>query len=229
MMPQRIATVLGLPLFCLAIWALSPSAHAAGDLPPALHAVGADEAAVPDENDAVSDQVQQGLALAQQVYNAVDPIRARSALTVEEQNLVDGVTQPATVEVESQRVGGPENLLAYTGCWALNQKYEAKALFGNTLYTCWQRTRVCAQNGRVTSVAVTYADGETQTPGWRIAHAPTISTRNVGWEGRGLARYYFVFGTAGYDIQHPSDCIQQRLNANGHDHRSMSSCNLQAP
>ncbi len=213
MMPQRLATVLGFFVFCLAVWALSPSAYAA----------------VPDADDALSAQVQQGLTLAQQVYSAVDPIRARSALTVEEQDLVDGVTQPATVEVESQRVGGPETPLAYTGCWALNQKYEAKALFGNTIYTYWQTTRVCAQNGRVTSVAVTYADGETSTPGWRIAHAPTTSTLNVGWEGRGLARYYFVLGTAGYDLQHPSDCIQLRLNANGYNYRSMSSCNLQAP
>nr|MDQ3830482.1 hypothetical protein [Candidatus Tectomicrobia bacterium] len=37
MMPQRIATFLGLPLFCLAIWAVNQ--------PPALHA------AVPDEGD----------------------------------------------------------------------------------------------------------------------------------------------------------------------------------
>jgi hypothetical protein len=179
--------------------------------------------------EAVSDHVQQGLTLAEQVYNADDPIQARSALTVEEQNLLDSVTQPATVEVESQLIEGAANLDAFTGCWGWHQVYGRKALAGNTLYTYWQTTRVCAQNGRVTSVAVTYADGETSTPGWRIAHAPTTSTRNVGWEGRGLARYYFVLGAGPWDIVHPSDCIQQRLNGNGHDHRSMSSCDLAAP
>jgi hypothetical protein len=52
MMQQRMAAVLCLPVFCLAVWSLSPSAHAAGDLPPAPEFVNADEAAVPDEDDA---------------------------------------------------------------------------------------------------------------------------------------------------------------------------------
>jgi hypothetical protein len=84
-------------------------------------------------------------------------------------------------------------------------------------------------NGSVYSVWVDGAGGETSTPGWRIAHAPTTSTLNVGWEGRGLARYYFVFGAGGWDLIHPSDCIQQLLNANGHDHRSTRSCDLWNP
>jgi hypothetical protein len=199
-------------------------------LAPVLVVIGA----VMAHAETVSDQVQRGLTLAEQVYNADDPIKARSALTVEEQNLLDSVTQPATLDVESLLIPdaetlGAATLKAFTGCWAMNQVYERKALLGNTLYTYWQTTQVCAQNGQVTSVAVTNADGETSTPGWRIAHAPTTSTKNVRWEGRGLARYYFVFGAGGWDLQHPSDCIQQRLNANGHDHRSMSSCNLDAP
>jgi hypothetical protein len=52
MMQQRIAIFLCLPLLCLAIWTLSPSAHAAGDVPPAPQAVDVDEAAVPDEDTA---------------------------------------------------------------------------------------------------------------------------------------------------------------------------------
>lgn len=202
-----------------------------------------------------NDQVQRGLALAEQVYNADNPIQTRSDLTVEEQKLVDGVTQPAALKVHFQLIGGPKNLdaknlvayingaenrnaenrgtenliAAYTGCRSLNQTYERKALLGNTLYTYWQTTKVCAYNGRVTSVAVTNAGGETSTPGWRIARAPTKSAKSVGWEGRGLARYYFVLGAGGIDIQNPSDCIQQRLNANGRDHRPMKSCNLDAP
>jgi hypothetical protein len=198
---------------------------------------------------AANDQVQRGLALAEQVYSADNPVQARSNLTVEEQNLVDGVTQPAALKVHTQLIGGPKNrdaeslvayingvensgaeklVAAYTGCWALNQTYERKALLRNTLYTYWQTTKVCARNGRVTSVAVTNADGETSTPGWRIARDPRKSAKSVGWEGRGLARYYFVLGAGGIDVQQPSDCIQQRLNANGRDHRSMKSCNLDA-
>jgi len=203
---------------------------------------------------AANNQVQRGLTLAEQVYNADNPVQARSNLTVEEQNLVDGVTQPAALKVHFQLIGGAENrdaenlvayingaenrdaesrgaenlVAAFDGCWERKKTYEAKAAFGNTLYTAWQTTRVCARDGRVTSVAVTNAGGETSTPGWRIARAPTKSAKSVGWEGRGLAQYYFVLGAGVIDIQNPSDCIQQRLNANGRDHRSMSSCNLDA-
>jgi hypothetical protein len=124
---------------------------------------------------------------------------------------------------------GTENLIAaYTGCWSLNQTDEHTARFGNTLFTYWQTTKVCAINGRVSSVAVTYADGETNTPGWRIKSPPEKSAKSVGWEGRGLAKFFFVFGTNGFDLQHSSPCIQQRLNANGHDHQSMRTCNLDA-
>ena len=217
-----------------------------------------------------NDQVQRGLALAEQVYSADNPVQARSALTVEEQKLVDGVTQPAALKVHFQLIGdaenrdaknlvayikgvenrdaenlvayingtenratenrGAENLIAaYTGCWTRSQTNKRKALLGNTLYTYWQTTRVCARNGRVISVAVTNADGETSTPGWRIVRNPVKSHKSVGWEGRGLARYYFVLGAGGVDIQHPSDCIQLRLNADGRHYRPMSSCNLDAP
>jgi len=201
-----------------------------------------------------NDQLQRGLTLAKRVYNADDPVQARSKLTVEEQNLVDSATQPGALEVHYQLIGsakgpgvknlvayingaknpgaknpGAENLVAaYSGCWELNQVGGRKSRLGNTLYTYWQTTRVCAKNGRVTSVAVTDADGETSTPGWRVAHAPTTKSKNVRWEGRGLARYYFVLGAGGWDVGNPTDCIQQRLNGNGVHHLSSPSCNLDA-
>lgn len=224
------ATVVGLAL--LAGTAVSPTLAQQENTPP--------------EEDP---SVQRGLALAKQVHDADDPVKARSNLTVEEQKLLDSVTLPADLEVQSQRIDGAptlsaptkgastlsaptqgaSTLSAYSGCWRWYQKAERKALLGNTLYTYWQTTRVCARNGQVTSVAVENADGETSTPGWRIAHNPTTSTKNVGWEGRGLARYYFVLGAGGVDVQNPTDCIQQRLNGNGHDHRYLSSCSLDAP
>src|SRR4051812_42616857 len=108
-------------------------------LAPVLVVIGA----VMAHAEAVSDQVQRGLTLAKQVYNADDPIKARSALTVEEQNLLDSVTQPATLDVEFRPTSAAKNLAAFTGCWALDQKSESKAKLGNTLYTYWQTTRVC--------------------------------------------------------------------------------------
>lgn len=111
-----------------------------------------------------NDQLQRGLTLAKRVYNADDPVQARSKLTVEEQNLVDSVTQPGALKVDYQLIGsakypsiknlvayingaknpgaknpGAENLIAaYSGCWGLNQRYKRKAIFGNTLYTYWR-------------------------------------------------------------------------------------------
>jgi hypothetical protein len=112
---------------------------------------------------------------------------------------------------------------SFNGCWALHGTAGRKALFGNTLYTYWQTTRVCARNGRVTSVNVYDAGGETSTPGWRIDKPPTRRPQNVGWEGRGIAEYHFVLGGP-WDIQRPTDCIQLRLNADGRHYRSMGSC-----
>ena len=40
MMQQRMVTVLCIPVFCLAVWALSPSAHAADDEVVILNEVG---------------------------------------------------------------------------------------------------------------------------------------------------------------------------------------------
>jgi hypothetical protein len=117
----------------------------------------------------------------------------------------------------------------FHGCWSVHATGGRKGFFGNTLYTFWQTTKVCANAGKVTSVAVLGAGGETSTPGWRIAHAPNTSKLNVGWEGRGLAQYHFVLGAGPWDIQHPSDCLQLRLNADGKHFRVMLSCDLRAP
>jgi hypothetical protein len=148
----------------------------------------------------------------------------------------DSLTQPAGDPSVTTTLDGntpaitPDAAAAakFNGCFSVHATGGRKALFGNTLYTFWQTTKVCAKGGKVTSVAVTSAGGETSTPGWRIAHAPTTSKLNVGWEGRGLAAYHFVLGAGPWDIQHPSDCIQLRLNADGKHFRAMSSCDLEA-
>jgi hypothetical protein len=67
-------------------------APAATLLAPVLVVIGAVMAHAESSTDqeVVTDQeiVSEGLALAERVYNSVDPIKARSALTVEEQDLL---------------------------------------------------------------------------------------------------------------------------------------------
>ncbi|MCG8914773.1 hypothetical protein L6E12_03050 [Actinokineospora sp. PR83] len=46
------------------------------------------------------------------------------------------------------------------------------------------------------------------------------------WEGRGVAQYYFVLGVGGWDVQHPTTCLQGRVNANGVDKLASLSCNI---
>jgi hypothetical protein len=181
--------------------------------------------------------VDEALALAKQVFESSDPTAAYAALSEADRLKIDAATLPHSLEVTSKEID-PSNIhpegavspgeSAWSGCWGLHQTFLRKALLGNTLYTYWQNTYVCV-NGTVYSVWVDGAGGETSTPGWRIANPPTTSTLNVSWEGRGLARYFFVFGAGGWDLQHPSDCIQQLLNSNGHDHRSTRSCDLWNP
>jgi hypothetical protein len=179
----------------------------------------------------------EGLAIASRVFEAADPAAAYAGLSAEERAKVDGVTTPGEVEVEETLVDkqGEELdasavvLASYSGCYEWHQKYLMKSHWGNTVYSYWQSTSVCVSRGSVISVRVYDTGGETSTPGWRIVHDPTTATKNVGWEGRGKAQYYFVFGAGGWDLVHPSDCIQQRLNANGHDHLTSASCDLAEP
>jgi hypothetical protein len=175
-------------------------------------------------------------ALLDRVLNAADPNAAYAQLSAADRAEFDSLTRPAGDPIATTTISGdspaitPDAATAakFNGCWSVHAHNGAKALAGNTLYTFWQTTQVCARAGKVTSVAVTSAGGETSTPGWRIAHAPTTSKLNVGWEGRGLATYHFVLGAGPWDIQHPSDCIQLRLNADGKHFRAMSSCDKEA-
>jgi hypothetical protein len=183
--------------------------------------------------------------LLQHVFTAADPASAYNQLSADEQSKVDLATRPygdlithselvpvadEPADEAASAAGEPSHVAAakFAGCWALHFTGKRKAFFGNTLYTYWQNTNVCVSGGKVTKVWVTDAGGETSTPGWRITHAPTTSTYNARWEGRGKGQYYFVLGVGGWDIQHPSDCLQGRLNADGSHYRAMTSCDLQA-
>ena len=177
-------------------------------------------------NAGILEQRTAGLDLAERVYGSENPDEVIQSLNPEELELLKGVTTPGVLEESTEFLSTPR---AYSGCWAMRTKTGRKALLGNTLYTYWQTTQVCVSSGKVTSVSITEADGETSTPGWRIAHDPTKATKNVGWEGRATAKYYFVLGAGPWDVQHPTDCLQLRLNGNGHDSRSLTDCSLDAP
>jgi hypothetical protein len=175
-------------------------------------------------------------AVLDRVMKAADPQAAYAQLSAADRAEFDSLTRPAGEPSVTTTLDGntpaitPDAATAakFNGCFSVHATGGRKAFFGNTLYTFWQTTKVCAKGGKVTSVAVTSAGGETSTPGWRIAHAPTTSKLNVGWEGRGKAAYHFVLGAGPWDIQHPSDCLQLRLNADGKHFRVMTSCDLEA-
>jgi hypothetical protein len=186
---------------------------------------GSPEASSPSDRDSAA-SLEGGLAIAEHVFGTPDPDAEIAKLTDSDRRKLEAVTTPASLEVSEARVGPP--MASFVGCYGWHQVFSRKALLGNTLYTYWQSTFVCV-NGSVTSVWLDDVGGETSTPGWRIDEAPETSTKNVGWEGRGNARYHFVLGAGGVDVQKPTDCIQQRLNADGVHHRSMASCDLAAP
>jgi hypothetical protein len=166
-----------------------------------------------------------GLAVAQQVFAAAKPKDAYDRLSAAERKRFDDVVRPASHKVSTS--AEPLKAAAAAGpCWRLHRTGEYKGRAGNTLYTFWQTSSICVRNKKVYKVKVESAGGETSTPGWRIAQKPSLSTKNVSWEGRGLARYHFVLGAGGWDIQHPSDCLQVRLNADKRHSSSSLSCNI---
>lgn len=174
------------------------------------------------------------LGVARQVFQAADPTAAYDALSAQDRAKFEVATQPVAVEVTATPIGvqpGGVIPMAYSGCWGMHFTGAAKALAGNTIYTFWQSTWVCASGGSVYDVWLEDVGGETSTPGWRIEKDPTTSTKNVGWEGRGKAQYYFVLGVGGWDVSHPTTCLQGRLNANGYDYSGLvggSACDLAA-
>lgn len=189
---------------------------------------------------------QSGTAIAKQVFASADPHAAYNKLTAAQRASFNSVELPAVVKADvsakglgsndgrtlsSAQLGGSvESAMKvipyYSGCWAMAFSGGAKAAAGNTLYTYGQSTEVCVSNNSVTAVYVYNVWDETSTPGWRIDKDPTTKTFNAGWEGRGLAQYYFVLGVAGWDVQHPTTCLQGRLNGNGYNYLVNYSCNL---
>ena len=189
-----------------------------------------------------------GLQVAERVQASADPAAAYHSLSTQDRAAFDAANRldhtelsvsaaglnsnagktllPAQAEALLATPVGQSALAAYSGCWAMQTKGAAKALAGNTLYTYGQSTEVCVRSSAVYYVKVYNVWDETSTPGWRIDKNPTTTTFNAGWEGRGRAQYYFVLGAGPWDVQHPTTCLQLRLNRDGSHYAASYSCNL---
>ncbi len=162
---------------------------------------------------------------------AFDSVRkvARNEVTVTAEGV--GATAGRLMPAQSARelassVEGQSFRATFRGCWALKVSSSGKARAGNTLFTYGQSTRICVKKGRASSVRVYNVWDETSTPGWRVDKPATRTTFNAGWEGRGRAKYYFVLGVGGWDIQHPTTCLQLRLNRDASHYQANRTCDL---
>ena len=113
-------------------------------------------------------------------------------------------------------------------CWQEMARSEVHSAAGITLYSFWQATKVCTSKNKVVTVSVIkpLTGAETSTLGWRLRRGVDVTVYNAGWEGRGLARFAFVFGAGGWNLLHPTNCLQQRLNADHRNFLQLTSCNL---
>jgi len=95
------------------------------------------------------------------------------------------------------------------------------------LFGIWQRTNVCASNGRVTSVAVTGANS-IEFGGFMITLSGiTTNTYNAGYEGRGVASVVGHWGVVLFGSPVGTSktiCSKIYLNANGYNYRLTSEC-----
>ena len=173
---------------------------------------------------------QRAMALARAVASSKDPSASLAGLSTADQALVKEAVTPVRTDVTT----APANagvLPDFLGTWNEHITWTAKDVFNISLYSYWQTTNATAAGSGTTISSVTVTDKGEQIfnagIGWRVAHAAVGSTKNCGWEGRGLAKFYFVLGTGGWDLEHPSNCGQIRLNIDGHDKWILSSCDLQ--
>jgi len=179
-----------------------------------------------------------GLAVAERILEAPSPEAAYASLSPSERADFDAANLPATAEltesspvlVAQKRAASADAdgsvLIEY--CWSWVQSGRYKSLVGLTLFTYGNTVEVCYQNrnSTVTSIRVFNMWNEVKSVGWREKHEPVAKTYNARWEGRGLSQHFLAFGAGGWDINHPTTCLQQRLSGNGHDRRALISCNL---
>jgi hypothetical protein len=177
---------------------------------------------------------QRAMALARAVASSKDPSASLAGLSTADQALVKEAVTPVRTDVTMERLATPANAGItpdnFFGSWGLHGTWTAKDIYGISLFSFWQTTTVTSTNGDAITTVTVSDKGEqifNAGIGWRVAHAAVGSTKNCGWEGRGLAKFYFVFGTGGYDLAHPTNCGQIRMNIDGINKWILTSCDLE--
>jgi hypothetical protein len=181
-----------------------------------------------------SSEVTHAKAVAATVFASADPKAAYSALSAADRTAFDMLEQPTALHTATTATKIDAKLLtaqqavspAYVGCWAMAADDYASDALGLTLYEYGQTTDVCVGSaGSVYQIDVYNVWNHIDMAGWRFDHSDP-ATSNVGWEGRGLAKFLFILGSGGWDIQNDNPCLQLRLNADGHSSLVTESCNL---
>ncbi len=184
---------------------------------------------------AVEPSASDGLSIAAKVFSTSNPKAAFEQLSPQDRKSFERVTTLAKVEETTVSTRMPRRASVRTKrlqsraaaicSVSIYTKRAGKSVAGNTLYTYWQRTQVCAKGSdRIGTIKVTNVGGETSTIGWSY-NGYTIEKYDAGWEGRGLAKFKFSFGW-GPATQNPTPCAQIRINKSYQTYSTSGSCNL---
>lgn len=184
---------------------------------------------------AIEPSTRDGLEIASEVFSTSNPKAAFERLSPRDRRSFERVTTLAKVEETTVTTKIPRRASvrtkrlqsrAATVCSVnIYTKRAGKSVAGNTLYTYWQRTQVCAKGSdRIGTIKVTNVGGETSTIGWSY-NGYSIAKFDAGWEGRGLAKFKFSFGW-GPATQNPTPCAQVRINKSYQTYSTSGSCNL---
>jgi len=168
--------------------------------------------------------------LASTVFTSDDPKASYLALPASDRAVFDRYTNAASVTIATTytELNGQPLLTpaAYSGCYQKSAKGWVKNLVGVNLVEFGQATKVCVSSGKVKSVSILDVYYNILAIGWSQSSSPTKTTKNVGWEGRGLVQWHFALGAGGWVIQNETPCLQQRLNANGTSYAGSMSCSI---
>ena len=116
-----------------------------------------------------------------------------------------GLKPPKTKAGVSAAVAG--------GCWS-HYYYTNWTLYGASIANSWMTLNWCGSNGSITSYAISNVGGSGSGLSYQ---GNTKSTRNVGWEVRGVTTHSWSFWIGGI-----SKCMQIRGGATGLYSRSVS-------
>lgn len=151
------------------------------------------------------------------------PKKTYDALSSFEKDLVKKELN-GTVKISTRAPSGARKLAA--GCW--EREVVAEFIGGLTrskMLLVAQATKVCSNGKKVSSVSIVDARTEISRPGF-TRQSLEKATRNVDWEGRGVARADFAFGGNGWTLTTKQLCAQIRLNADRVHYSASGSASL---